>query len=699
MSRLRRVGRDPVVLAALAAGLVAVALLVAYAVKPRAYVTGGNGVRPLSLVATIPPGERLCAGGVELPGGTAGIQMTLAPVAGPTDATVTVSAGGREIRRAEIDVPAFAPTTARFASLQEPATADVCIRAGDADVAVAGAAALQSDDRPLRLSGAPVEARLSMLFVPEEGARRSLVAQWADVMERAAVFRPGFVTASLLWVVMLVLVPVALVAAVTGVIVGARGRRAAVLLAFVAFVSAGSWALITLPFDSPDESEHFAYLQSVVERQTRPDARPTERGAYSTAQAYALEALRHPTRVGGADQRPPWTEQRFEAYRDRVAGASLDNGGGYAETTRLHLPAYYSLLVPGYLAAGDDIYTQLTFARFISVLLAMIAAFCAFGIVRELLPGRPELALTAGLLIALHPMFSFIGGAVNNDVGVNAAAALVAYLGVRLLRRPAPWVMAAFGAALALTPVMKATGFALFPPALLVLAGYVWRHPRWRPALGALAGVGAAFVAASVLARGLLGAFVENGAVGTGEGEGAVNAGILGTLGGKLSYTWQVLFPRLPFMQEHFVMAWPFYDIYIVRGWGSFGWYSFNFPKAVFVGVLAVLAGLMVSGLVALWKARANVAGWVWEVAFLLTVPITVLTAVSFAYYSEQPNPVPGEQGRYLFTAAAPLAALAAGALLGLPRGWQRPTAVVLVVGMAGLAFFGRLTYLVGVFT
>jgi hypothetical protein len=78
---------------------------------------------------------------------------------------------------------------------------------------------------------------------------------------------------------------------------------------------------------------------------------------------------------------------------------------------------------------------------------------------------------------------------------------------------------------------------------------------------------------------------------------------------------------------------------------------------------------------------------------------MAVIVAVSFAYYTPSPSPVPGEQGRYLFTAAAPLAALAAGSLLGLPARWQRIAAVVVVVCMAGLAYAGRLTYLTGVFT
>lgn len=699
MTRLRAWTRDPVAVVAFVTTVVALILLVAYAAKPRIYVTGGNGVRVLSLIETVPAGKSLCAYNVAIPKGTAGIQFSLKPVAKPTDAAVTVRSGGSVIRRSKVEVDAFERQTAQFPRLADPVSATVCIRAGDEDIGATGATGLQSNDVPLRLAGKKLDARLSMLFFPEAGAKRSLIAQWGTAMERAAIFRPGFVTPAVLWLVLLVILPMLLGAAIVAVARAWSGRRAVALLAVVSLASSASWAILTLPFDSPDESEHFAYVQSVAERQTRPDSSPSEQGAYSTRQAFALEAVRHPTRIAGSDQRPPWDPQA-RVWFDRAAPqAPVDNGGGYAETTRLHLPAYYSLLLPAYALGGEDIYAQLTFARLGSALLSILVALCAFGIVRELLPKRPELALAAGFCVALHPMFAFIAGAVNNDVGVNAGAALVAYLGIRLLRRPAPWVILAFGAALAVTPLLKATGYALYPPALLVLAGFLWRDRRWATAVPLAVGAVATVLLVSRGFKFVLSEAVADGAVGVVGGEGAVGPGILGSLGGKLSYTWQMVFPRAPFMQEHFLMSWPLWDIYIVRGWGAFGWYSFLFPTTVFIGIVALLGILLCLGIKALWERRATLGRWGWEVAFLLAIPIVVLTAISFAYYTEVPREVPGEQGRYLFTAAAPLGALAAGGLLGLPSRWQRPAAVALVVGMAGLALAGRLTYINGVFT
>lgn len=702
MSRIRSAGRNPVVLSAVVSGLIAVLLLAAYALKPRDYLTGANGVRALSLIGSVPKGDTLCAYNVELPADTARIQFAMGPEGeAPAFARVRILDGTREVRSSRVDVPAYTTVTAGFQPLERSIDrATVCIRAEGEQLAVAGASGKQSNDRPLTLDGKRLDARVSMRFLPVEGAQRSIVSQWATIMHRASLFRPGLIVPAVLWLVMLVLLPAALVAAVVGVVTGVQGRKAVALVGLVAFVSSASWALITLPFDSPDEAEHFAYVQSVAERHTRPDSSPTQRGVYATAETLALEAVRHSTRIGGPEQRPPWTEAARDRYERREAeGLPTDDGGGFADATRLHLPAYYSLLAPAYWLGGDHVLDELTWARLFSGLFGVIVALCAFGIVREVAPSRADLALLAGLFVGLQPMFSFIAGAVNNDMGVNAGAALVAYLGIRLLRRPSVWVAVGFGAALAVTPIMKGTGLALIPPALIVIAGFVWRRPGWRAGAAALAGTAAAFLVVGAAIRRALSAAIADGAPGTVTGEGAVGASILSPLGGKVSYTWQVLFPRLPFMQEHFVMNWPFWDIYIVRGWGSFGWYSFNLPRAALMAVVGVGAAIACVGVVALWRQRADVARWVWEVLFLVAIPITVFVAISFAYYTAAPRDVPGEQGRYLFTAAAPLAALAALSLLGLPKAWQRPVGVTLLVGLAALTYLGRLTYLTGVFT
>ena len=68
-----------------------------------------------------------------------------------------------------------------------------------------------------------------------------------------------------------------------------------------------------------------------------------------------------------------------------------------------------------------------------------------------------------------------------------------------------------------------------------------------------------------------------------------------------------------------------------------------------------------------------------------------VIGGVEAAYVSATPRPVVAEQGRYAFTAIVPLAAIAAGACLGLGRRRSPLLAGGLVGGMVGFAFLSLL--------
>ena len=93
-------------------------------------------------------------------------------------------------------------------------------------------------------------------------------------------------------------------------------------------------------------------------------------------------------------------------------------------------------------------------------------------------------------------MYGFISGSVNNDVGVNAGAAALELLLIRMLRRgmTVPWGLLT-GALLILLPIVKGTGYSLYPVAAVAFLAALWRHHRradaagWAAlALGAVAG-------------------------------------------------------------------------------------------------------------------------------------------------------------------------------------------------------------------
>jgi 4-amino-4-deoxy-L-arabinose transferase-like glycosyltransferase len=118
--------------------------------------------------------------------------------------------------------------------------------------------------------------------------------------------------------------------------------------------------------------------------------------------------------------------------------------------------------------------------RLTSAAMAGLTAMFTALLILELLPGRRTLALAGGLMVAFQPMFSFIGGAVNNDNGVNLLAICTLYVAVRALRRGlTPGVALLLGVSLAITPLMKGTGYAIYPAVGLAIAGaLIRRHSR-----------------------------------------------------------------------------------------------------------------------------------------------------------------------------------------------------------------------------
>jgi 4-amino-4-deoxy-L-arabinose transferase-like glycosyltransferase len=682
---------------------------------PRPYLTGTNSVQAASVIGNLERGQRLCIPGLQVPQGTRRVRLA---IGGQTDrpaALVTVTGadgrrlgGGRTPAASqpfvtELTVPATVPGNDE--SLGVPAT--VCVTALGTGLGVGGFQGLGGVAPPLRLDGRPLDDRASVAYLPAAGAKRSLLSELPQIAERAALLRPGWIGPWTYWLIFLLVLPATVYLAVrTLAVSGEPGRRLLLALAVVAVASGATWATITVPFDTPDESEHYAYVQSVAEAGRAADHAPGPRSPYSSQEQAALDALRHSSLVSNGGSKSPWFTADRTRYAARDAAAlPASNGGGYAATTGAHTPVYYLFAVPAYAlgSAGDALWSDWT-TRLLSSLLLAVVALCGYGVVRELLPRRPDLAVMAGLLVALQPMVSFIGGSVNNDTLVNALDALMVYLVVRGLRRgPTPWLLAGLGAAAAAAPLAKGTALALLPAVAVGVIAMLVRHRGGRPWSAVAAGVGG-----FVVVRGL-GAVVERIYPRGGSGPVAQSGGdIAGNVGDNVihsptavfTYVWETLLPRLPGMQEHWLQTWPFYDIYVVRGFGSFGWYAFRFPSWVFVAIVLTVGAIVVLGLVTLWRRRAVARTVGWELLVLLLVVAGVYVGVEAAYYSSSPRPVADlpEQGRYLFPAAVAIVAFVALALTGLPRRLAAVGPTVLVAAMAVLGVAGRLVYLTGQF-
>jgi hypothetical protein len=708
----------PVVLVALLFG----GLLIWQALLPRPYYTGSNSVGIRSVVANLEAGQTLCVPGLHLPAETGRVQLAVFAHRPSFVARLRVSFAGHSYNSKMTGLPG--PGSLVYANAPIPQTplapgsvpATACITPLDGPIALGGMIGLQANQAPARQDGSVVANRVSVWFMPPAGRKRSLLASAGAIFDRAALFRPGVVGAWTYPMLLFVLLPLTWLLSI-GLLVGCMTERARLprwcrshallIVAFVAFANAGTWALITPAFDAPDEPSHFAYAQYLAETGQGPERAAGPRSPYSIDQVDALNAVNLYSQAELPDARPPWLSLEQGAW-ERLRASSAHpagDGGGYTEAASPHQPAYYGLLAPAYAATrSSSTFSQLTAMRLISALLGAIVAACAFGVVRELLPGQPLAAAAAGLLVGFHPMFTFISGAVNNDNGVNAATALTLYLLIRGLRRDLTVPLAlALGAVVAIAPAMKETGYEIYPAVVVGVLGIVWRRHRARdmPGLSALV---AAYVTVHFGWKALQPLFYPSVHGQSGLHKGIVATGFVSLAehmpGRFLVYLWELFLPKLSFMGNLFPPGWPFEQIYVIRGWAAFGWYVWIFPPWVYSVIVYAMGAAGLLAISAAIRHRAAVRRRLVEVLVILMYPVCVLVAVEAAFFS--PNGgrlVVAEQGRYLFPAIAALAVIAVGSTFGVARRWQAPLAVTMVVAMIALSYASQMLTLESAFT
>ncbi len=461
-----------------------------------------------------------------------------------------------------------------------------------------------------------------------------------------------------------------------------RRLRPVLVVLLIAFANNLAWALITPPFEGPDEYAHVAYAVDLAERGKAPT--PTSPGNFtSTENVYALDATRSFSVLGANATRPPWSEGTRRLYDERVTRdrPARDNGGGGDITSATHGPIYYLLAAAGYLIAGGDFFTRMFGMRVASALLGALAAACVYGTVRELIPSRRWPAVTAGLLLAFQPMFGFMSGVVNADNGVNCAAAALIFLLVRGMRRGfTPRLAAAVPVVLVLGVFAKATMLALLPALALALAVALWRRRLRLPGVLAMAaGLAGILVAWAIVAHVLGRPFLH---VPTSPGPGG---GAGGTLKQKIEYLWQVFLPPLPGMIDLYTgPGWvPAWTIYVREIWGVFGWASMPLPNRIFEAIFALLVVVAALALATVVRERAAVRERLPELAVLALAAIGVAVSVHLAFIRTSPfNSNIGEQGRYLFPAVTSAIVVMVGACYGLGRRFAPLLATAMVSGM-----------------
>jgi hypothetical protein len=710
--RQARPGGRRAVVGALVAAVVLAAVLAVNLSKTAPRLAGVDQTRLDAFSTALEPGATVCQPNETVPSDAGAVSLVVGLFGGNAQ-PLSVSVSDNEgVRRARISGP-YGDGARVTAPLSGPRRASVgarlCIRNdGDARVAFGGIAdAAQIVDRSAEVTG-----RIGVSWYRPGSESWWSVA--SAVAERGGRAKAGWVGMWTMWAMLAAVLATSVLAVATVAAARRRPARVAWACALVALVNATAWALLTPPFQVPDEHKHVAYAVNLGETGRPPTAADVQKGDPIDVIG-GLQVTWFRSVVFDDRMRPPWTPAD-DALAERALEQPLSRRGG-AEGATSYPPLYYAAAAAAAkIDDGGNVLDRMTLMRLASALFAAVAAFFAALFVRELVPSAPWAWAAGGMVAAYQPMLGFMGGGVNNDSLLFAATAALLYAVGRSLRNGlTPRLAALAGGAITIGVLTKPTMVALLPLVCLGLGLAAWRARRrgagvpWR-ALALVVAVAVAPIAvysavnANVWDRGV--SVSGAGALGsatTGNGGGTAPAPPQPTapaptttrpwtLGEQLSYTWQFYLPRLPFMNDQFGDTWPLRRVWF-KGWiGRFGWQDTEFSRNVYLAGLLLWAGALVLAAAALWRRRDALRRRWAEVVTYVAGALFVVAALHYVGYDYLLETGEGfEQARYLLVLLPLYAGFVALAAYGAGRRAGPYVAGALVVLAFGNALAGLL--------
>ena len=360
-------------------------------------------------------------------------------------------------------------------------------------------------------------------------------------------------------------------------------------LRLIGFACAGSFALITPIFQAPGRER--ALRRGAVHRRDRQRGRSRagrRSRTYSTEEVLALEAVHHgatienaggaPAVARGATSAP--TAQRVE--RRRTARCATTAAASPRPRPRTRRCTTRSPRPPTSRPRGGSVATELTATRLISCLFGALVALFAFLTVRELLPRHargprcsPGCSSPSSRCSASSPARS------TTTTASTLAAAAIAYLLIRGAAARADLAARRSRSARCsrVAPLLKGTGYFLYPGRRAGAARHA--RARARPAHAARARRRARAPAspctvAWALIAPVFGRTLVTAPAGNNADRGRARVQRPGRL--PLLRLAAVL-PAAAGHDEHLrASASRSCTIYVVRGWGAFGWYAILFP-------------------------------------------------------------------------------------------------------------------------
>jgi 4-amino-4-deoxy-L-arabinose transferase-like glycosyltransferase len=443
-----------------------------------------------------------------------------------------------------------------------------------------------------------------------------------------------------------------------------RIPRVARVAALVALINGVVWSLLIPPLQSFDETVHVYYGQFLAETYNVP--RPVQGSVLSEEEFAIVNAVRLFDVVGNPDGAPPWTAVEGGALNQALASGLGRVSQGADGGVGAYPPLFYGLGAVAYkLTPSHNLLDRLEAMRLVSAVLAAITAMFVCLFVRELLPGRPFASTAAGLVVAFQPLFGFMSGVFNPDIGMAAASAVLFFGIARAWRRGLTWQLGlVIGLALAAGFLSKLAMAAIVPGAVLSILLLAWRWKAWRGVVTFAAGAGAPVLVYMALNHFL---WDRPALLGGGVAASSAAAPPKSNLPEMLSFVWQSYLPRLPFMKDQFDVDFPLWDRYFVGWVGRFGWGDYKFPLWVSQVTLGILLVLLVAAVVlALRRRRELLRRWPEWLSYA-AIAGGLLFLLGYAGYGwKRDTGTDFEQGRYLLPLLALYGALVAAGLRGL---------------------------------
>ena len=438
-----------------------------------------------------------------------------------------------------------------------------------------------------------------------------------------------------------------------------------------------AWALLVPPFMVPDESEHFAYVQSLAENGERPPIGRAEDPQFSTEQRRGREIARVTAFLVDPEKRPAWERSGEGVWRKFEHLAPEDDAVATGPQAN-HPPLYYAYELAPYAATpGGDLFDRLFVMRLWSGLLMLVTTAGAWLLIGELTRNDRLLQLAGAACVGLQPMSTFVTAGVNPDALLFAGFSIALWLAVRLVRRP-PSRSAVAGLVLAtgVSVFTKPAGLALVPALVLVLFVLARRRGgRARALAPAALGVGALLLIGGVV-------------VARGVGDRAPLDLGPDALRGFATYLWDFYLPRLPFQEEYPALALdvPVWTVWVKHAWASFGMLEVQFPEGAYYPLAAVAVAVFVGAVVAV-RRGAFALGRL-ELGILLATAACLVAGIHWVdYHSVADIGARVIQGRYLLPLMPLIGVAVAAALSNLGRRRELGAALVLA-GMAVLQMF-----------